>query len=146
MKLYISYFGQMRNFTDNMLPISTVKWDQAWFKGMERIDELVMPDSYVRDLETTDTMCRKNCPLQAPCGFMRKYKEYLDTLDFDKILTKLFLLSLKYPLTDTIVLMVYEKSDVPCAERPVLQEWFAEHGIKLVEWTKPIVQKEKALF
>ena len=31
------------------------------------------------------------------------------------------------------VLMVYEKDDVPCAERPVLQDWFAAHGIELKE-------------
>ena len=146
MKLYISYFGQMRNFTPNMLPVSTAKWDQQWFKGIDRIEELVMPDSYVWEIEQSGEMCRKNCPLSAPCKFMSKYKEYLDTLDFEKILTKLFLMSLAHAGVDTIVLMVYEKSDVQCAERPVLQQWFAEHGVELKEWTKPIIKKETSLF
>lgn len=146
MKFYISYFGQMRNFTDNMLPVSTAKWDAKWFKGIARIDDLVMPDSFVWELEQKDVMCRKNCPLHAPCDFMMKYKEYLNTLDFDKILAKLILLTLHNPFIDTIVLMVYEKADIQCAERPVLQQWFKEHGIELNEWTKPTIKIEQSLF
>lgn len=138
MKYFISYFGQLKNFTSNMMAVSTVAWEQAWFKGqVERMEELVCPAYVAHALEAKGEMCRKNCPLHAPCSFMQMYKEYLDTLDFDKILLKLELLTLKHPAVDTIVLMVYEKYDVPCAERPVLQAWFAEHGIELKEWQKP---------
>lgn len=141
MKYFISYFGQLKNFTSNMMAVSTVAFEQKWFQGMvERMPELVFPASIAHVLEEKGEMCRKNCPLKAPCGFMTMYKEYLDTLDFNKILLKLELLTLKHPAVDTIVLMVYEKYDVPCAERPVLQAWFAEHGIELKEWQKPAVK------
>ena len=141
MNYYISYFGQLRNFKFNMLPISTAKWDAQWFKGkVERIDELVMPDEKVREIEQKNKMCQKNCSQTPPCMFMIKYKEYLDTLDFNKILTKIELLTLKHPFADTVVLMVYEKPEVKCAERPVLQQWFKEHGIELQEWPKPQVK------
>ena len=75
---------------------------------------------------------------------MREYRKYLDTLDFNQFLTKLELLTLNKPSITAIVLMVYEKTDVSCAERPVLQDWFAAHGLELKEWTKP--EKIKSLF
>lgn len=138
MKYYISYFARLKDFTSNMMPVSTAMYEQSWFKGMvEHMPELVPPASIAVELEGRNEMCRKNCPFQLPCGFMKKYKEYLNTLDFNRILLKLETLTLKRPTVDTIVLMVYEKYDVPCAERPVLQEWFAEHGIELKEWCKP---------
>ena len=142
MKYYISYFARMKDFTSNMLPVSTAVFEQSWFRNqVERIPELQPPMAIATELELTNEMCRKNCPFHAPCKFMTRYKEYLDTLDFENILLKLELLTLKHPRVDTIVLMVYEKYDVPCAERPCLQAWFKEHGIELQEWNKP--QKKK---
>lgn len=136
MEFYISYFGQMRNFTSNMLPISTAAWDAQWFKGIERIDELACPGGIAEQLEAQGVMCRKQCPFTTPCEFMKRYKEYLDTLDFTAILQKLLTKALLHKGIDTIVLMVYEKDNVKCAERPVLQEWFKEHNIPLPEWKK----------
>jgi len=142
MKYYISYFGRLKDFTSNMLPVSTVVYEQSWFRGkVEHISELVPPTRIAVELEAKGEMCQKNCPFHAPCAFMGRYKEYLDSLDFDKIITKLELLTLKYPTVDTIVLMVYEKYDVTCAERPVLQAWFKEHGIELKEWNKPQIKQ-----
>ena len=112
---------------------------------MPCIKELILPDGIFEGLIETNEMCRKNCPLATPCKFMKRYREYLDTIDFDKLLVKLELLTLDKPV-DTIVLMVYEKDDVPCAERPVLQDWFAAHGVELKKWVKPIRKKETNLF
>ncbi len=138
MKYYISYFARLKDFTTNMMPVSTAVFEQSWFRDkVEHIPELQPPSSIVVELEAKGEMCRKNCPFHAPCAFMDLYKQYLNSLDFNKVLTKLELLTLKYPAVDTIVLMVYEKYDVPCAERPCLQAWFAEHGIELKEWNKP---------
>ncbi len=146
MKYFISYFARLKDFTSNMMPVSTVVFEKEWFRGkVEHIPELVPPTQIAVELEAKGEMCRKNCPLTVPCAFMARYKEYLDSLDFNKVLLKLELLTLKYPTVDTIVLMVYEKYDVPCAERPCLQAWFAEHGIELKEWNKPAVKKS-ALF
>lgn len=145
MQYYISYFGQMKNFPSNALPVSTVKWEQEWFSGkIPHINELVMPDSVAYQIEQKGQMCRKNCPLKAPCLFMSEFRKYLDTLNFEQLITKLELLTIDKPYIDTIILMVYEKNDVLCAERPVLQAWFKDHGLELKEWTKP--SKEKSLF
>ena len=55
MKYYISYFGQMRNFPSNLLPVSTVMWEQAWFAGtIEKLEELIVPQSVVSSLEAQE--------------------------------------------------------------------------------------------
>lgn len=142
MKYFISYFARLKDFTSNMLPVSTAAFEQGWFRNkVEHIPELTPPTRIMIELEATNQMCRKECPFQAPCAFMGRYREYLDSLDFDKVITKLELLTLKHPAVDTIVLMVYEKYDVTCAERPVLQAWFKEHGIELKEWNKPQIKQ-----
>ena len=149
MKYYISYFGQMRNFPSNLLPVSTVMWEQAWFAGtVEKLEELIVPQSVVSSLEAHHTMCQKNCPLSAslPCGFMAAYLNYLRTLDFNQVLMKLNLMTLRHQHVDSIALMVYEKPSCKCAERPCLQQWFKENGIELVEWEKPTAKKETSLF
>ena len=145
MQYYISYFGQLKNIPASMMPVSTVKWEQEWFRGtMPHAEELIMPDEIVYNLDKNEVMCRKNCPLSIPCAFMKEYRKYLDTIDFDNFITKLELLTIDKPTITAIVLMVYEKTDVPCAERPVLQAWFAAHGLELKEWTKP--ERIKSLF
>lgn len=146
MQYYISYFGQMRNLSSDALPISTVKWEQDWFRGkIPHATMLIMPDAVVMELEKTHEMCRKSCELQVPCRFMQMYKEYLDTLDFDRFMRYLDLLALQ-AAANAVVLMVYEKPSVLCAERPVLQQWFAEHGIELKEWEKPSSKQKVQLF
>lgn len=130
----------MRNFTSNMLPISTAMWNAFWFKGIDCIDDLILPGQIIEQLERNKTMCSKNCPFTAPCEFMKQYKLYLDTLNFDEIINKLNNIAKRHKNIDTIVLMVYEKTTVNCAERPVLQQWFREHGIELEEWQKPSVK------
>ena len=149
MKYYISYFGQMRNFPPNLLPVSTVMWEQPWFAGtVEKLDELIVPQSVISHLEAHHEMCQKNCPLSSslPCGFMTAYLDYLRTLDFNQVLMKLSLMTLRHPRVDSIALMVYEKPSCKCAERPCLQQWFKENGIELKEWEKLTAKKETSLF
>ena len=136
MNYKISYFAQMRNFKSNVLPVSTAAWDQEWFRGIDRIDELLIPLEAIEKLEKQRVMCQKDCKQTIPCAFMKEYKKYLDTLDFNNII-ELLNSKVKSDKIDTIVLLVYEKPTTKCAERPVLQEWFAEHGIELAEWEKP---------
>lgn len=142
MKYYISYFGQMRNLPSNILPISTVMREQHWFAGtVKRVEELVVPQEIVSRLEAKHTMCQKNCVLSLPCNFMIEYLNYLRTLNFNQILSKINTMASKNPRVDSIVLMVYEKSSCKCAERPCLQQWFKENGIELKERIKSPLSK-----
>ena len=150
MKLYISYFYQIRFFTPDMVPISTALYDPKWYRFKApyvdkrgvlngyRMPIFNIPDDRWAQLEEQDLQCRRNCHMELPCAFMKTYKEYLDTLDFDTIMASLqtFEKQLNWDHEATFVLMVHESKQCQCAERPVLQEWFREHGVELKEWEK----------
>ena len=171
MKFYISYFYQIRFFEKHMIPISTCYSDPNWYYNYRqpgtiykdkhgvlnglREDSLMIDEDRVNQVEAADNMCKKDCPFKEhlPCMFMRKYREYLDTLDFDELVNKLTRAAeisaeiLKLDCEPVIVLMVYEPISCKCAERPVLQAYFKAHGIDLLEWQPPHkVEKHIDLF
>ena len=149
MKFYISYFYQIRFFTPNMIPISTAMWDPKWYRreiptpdknGViigYRASIFNFPGEKWSELVKNDQECRKNCPFSPPCAFMKEYRKYLDTIDFDELLKGFQDFCDKTDIEDPIfVLIVHEAPTCKCSERPVLQEWFKDHGIILEEWHK----------
>ena len=153
MKFYISTFYQIRFFTENMLPVSTAMWDPKWYHNFGhqnvcfydkrnilcgcRYEKFNLPASLWTDLVEQQEECQRDCPFreQVPeCPFMKKYKQYLDSLDFEYIINEIEEMSSKVSKIDTIVLLVHESPKCLCAERPVLRQWFQDHGRELEEW------------
>ncbi len=131
-----------------MIPISTAAFDPKWFYNVKqghyykdkngvynglRADILNPPKGIEGD-------CCRDCKLPIPCYFMKKYREYLDTLDFDDIIKRCENIGNKIKSMEhfeeepIIVLMVHEKKSCKCAERPMLQSWFKDHDLELLEW------------
>ena len=150
MVVFISYFYQIRFFTPNMIPISTATWDPKWYsEGAPYVDKrgvtigyrmpvFNIPSYRWEKLERKGLQCQKNCTQEIPCEFMKEYKEYLDSLDFDEIMASLEVFGKQLEIQDPVfVLMVHEPKTCRCAERPVLQQWFREHGVELKEWERP---------
>lgn len=159
MKIYISYFYQLRFFPQNLIPISTATFDPKWFHDFNgskyvfadkrgvinglRAPAFNLPYEIQEELENKKVACQKNC-LQTPpnCAFMNAYRDYLNTLDFDNIMERIVKLANKaketFGIKDDIdvVLMVHEATYVPCSERPILKEWFENHGVEITEWKK----------
>lgn len=162
MKIYISYFYQIRNFTPNMLPLSTAIYPPKWYTQMGRnnywmdkngvingldITEFIFP-KYLFDTEIEDAdKCSNECgfyPVSEDfykwCPFMRIYYNHLHGQDLNDILTKYYnnidrVFKKMYKRNiDTIVLIVHEPPERYCGERPVLKKYFAENGIELEEW------------
>lgn len=149
MKIYISYFAQMRHFPKNAIPFSTAAFNPTWYTGLS-IPELVMPQDLLKPVYDDNQMCRKNCPyVPESCRFMQLYYKYLQTVDFDYIMNLLLTRSkavqngAEEPF---IILLVFEPATCKCAERPVLQRWFKDHGVELAEWQPPAKNKFTALF
>ena len=159
MKFYTSYFYQVRFFTPNMIPISTAKWDPKWFHDFQdnkyvfldkrgvcnglRADPFVLGEEYWKNLEESHNECTKDCPHDSNnCEFMKSYYNYLNTLDFDNIKARCENLALRiqnkmgFKEEPIIVLLVHEKADCPCAERPVIWRWFRDHNVEITEWSK----------
>ena len=144
MKVYISYFYQLRFFPADMLPLSTAVWDPKWYSqnGAQFVDKRGVLNGckfgYFMPNSTCNGLCRgpKECrALPNSCEFLKKYRAQLDALDFDKALEDLEDRANRYGKKD-VCLMVYEVPDNPCSERVVLKQWFADHGYELEEWRK----------
>ena len=153
MKISTSYFYQIRHFNKNMIPVSTAIWDPKWFHTGNNIGEyrdkngiwngIRMPILSPINIQT-DTCV--NCKDKNPndCKFLKDYKDYLNSLNFENIYQSLEKLSEAVVnlenLTDEphIVLIVHEKPDNPCSERSALHEYFNLHGIDCKELSYPI--------
>lgn len=155
MRIYISYFYQIRFFKRYMIPLSTAVWDPKWYHAFRgngnifkdkngvynglRIEQF-MPGKGCNNLCHGSENCESHDPTS--CDFLKKYREQLDQLDFSTILNGLieYSNSIKqiegFPEDPVIVLIVHEAPHNPCSERRVIQEWFRDNGYILPEWTK----------
>ena len=152
-KIYTSYFYQIRNFKQNMIPISTAVSDPIWFRPPDRQEYFLDKRGIICGLRYEPLIVQKYntkrcwgneilCPysLQTKdyiCETMQEYRQLLDTIDFDKMI-KAFEYCLNKFNKDTIVLMVYETPNNLCSERRYLQEYFNKHGIECKELKYPI--------
>lgn len=147
MKIYTSYFYQVRFFTPNMVPISTAKFDPKWFKRC--IDKNgVMNGLKARVFAPgpeCEGLCRgpQNC-LNLPdnCPFLKTYWNQLSKLNFKDILERTQNLcnrvcaALECSEEPIAVFLFHEAPNNPCSERIIFQKWFAENGLVVPEWKK----------
>ena len=166
MKIYTSYFYQIRFFSKNMVPFSTAKWDPKWFhdfKGSNnlyldkngivngiRATPLLFPEDKWEILVQEGKECTgPGCSQELPCSFMKLYAEYLDTIDCKKFIERCEEIAYNaqkrsgFEEEPIIVFIVHEKSTCPCAERPVIQEWLKKNGYEVSEWERKENYEEK---
>lgn len=174
MKIWISYFNNIRNFNEHLIPVSTAMYDPKWYhddsydksktfvdkRGVVnglRCNRLTLPIYKWDALVETGHQCSRMCQFNPnECKFMKLYSQYLKTVDFEKVMSQLktyrrevaeFFYKIEHPnfpflLKDEelddyeIVLIVHEKPDCKCAERPVLIEWFKQYDVDVQEWVK----------
>ena len=125
MKLYILYFAKLRKLPSNILPLSTAVYKPKWYDGLS-IREL--SPYKIKEVECI------NCDHahHETCSFLKQYREYLETLDFDEVYHKLNTVS---ELTNMdVCLLVYEVTSNPCSERGPLVDWFKKHGVEITEF------------
>lgn len=132
MQIKTSYFYQIRNFTPNIIPISTAISDPFWYKPPEGQEYFIDKRGIVNGLRYEPLIVQLHgqggCPCEerdpARCQCMKEYKDLLYALvDKEKTL-KAFEYCLNKFNADTIALMVYETPTNLCSERAALQEFF----------------------
>lgn len=145
MKINTSYFYQIRNFTPNMIPISTAMSDPKWFRAPEGKEYYIDKRGIVCGLRYEPLIVQREgkhgCPgpeqcwcaesylknaygNEIACPTLQEYKQLLYSLvDKEKTL-KAFEYCLNKFNADTIVLIVYETPKNLCSERWALQEFF----------------------
>lgn len=158
MKVMISNFSQIRNFTENMLPLSTAMWGPKWYHDFKEyghtfIDKRNIFCGLVFDPlvpgKSCDGLCDGGCEPKNPhhCDYLKAYRAQLDSLDFNQVMNRLEVIANEYITKRDIkdepiaVLMVYEASDNPCSERWPLVEWFYANGVKLQEFNHKTTRK-----
>ncbi len=138
MKLATSYFYQIRNFTPNLIPVSTCLSDPQWYRppaGKEyffdkrgivnglRYEPLII-QNMVSPCVGAEEICAMRLWENYECPFLSEYRQALYSfVDKEKTL-KAFEYCLNKFNADTIVLIVYEAPNNPCSERKALQEFF----------------------
>ena len=149
MKIYTSYFYQVRFFTPNMVPISTAKWPPKWYGEKPYIDKRGVMNGLKADVfapgKECEGLCRgpKGC-LYLPnnCPFLNAYWNQLSKLNFQDIMLRTQALCNKVCCTlgcaeePIAVFLVHEAPTNPCSERIIIQKWFAANDLIVPEWTK----------
>lgn len=137
--IYTSYFAQMRNFPENVIPISICAKPPVWYKGLQ----------YKKLAPSYDILMNyKAVPDEE--NYIRRYKkEILEQININDVLMDLYWLipeDIRKQLSEVggvwyehpdihIALLCFEKPSDFC-HRHLVADWFRESGIEISEWTK----------
>lgn len=153
MKIRTSYFYQIRNFKENMIPVSTAIWDPKWFhqnRGHKYIfeDKRGIINGIRLEALITEAQGCGLCPCNdknpTTCAFLKSYEQQLEKIDFNKMITDMEKLAIEYQKDKgfldepIIVLIVYETPQNKCSERIAIQNYFNKHGVECKELDYPI--------
>lgn len=158
MRVYTSYFYQIRFFKPYMIPLSTAISDPKWYhnfkgKDVSFIDRRgvinglrIFPLVPAFDGCTTECRGRESCQIKDPeqCKFLSGYRDQLDGICFSDFMTKLesycgeVAKLINISEEPVAVFIVYETPSNECSERVELHKWFERNGILLEELPYPI--------
>ena len=144
LKLYTSYWAQVRNFPKNLIGLNTTIWPPKWRPlGKDNRGVLVIDCPPLKPGQECEGLCNGKCNPKRPheCQFLDTYNNQLHKIDFDTFIKKL------QKLHDIIcdqenfedidfAFIFYEKYDNPCSERWPFQVWMRYNGIEVEEWQK----------
>ena len=156
MKIYTSYFYQIRFFSIWEVPFSTAVWDPKWYHNYKDqsynfMDKHgVLNGLRIKDFRPgieCENLCRgsESCLTKDPstCEFLQTYERQLQALDaasienyFNMVLDKLSK-KLHLPMHFVPVLIVHEAPTNPCSERVIIQKVLREKGFECEEWHQP---------
>lgn len=154
-KIYTSYFYQIRFFPQYLVPLSTAVYDPRWFFNFQKQGTVWKDKNGVYNGLRAEVfapgplcegLCRgpETCVTGSPqtCLFLKAYKFQLDQLDFQDVLNRCermgkYIQSLeKFSHDPEIALILHEAPQNPCSERGAIQNWFVEHNYPITEWSK----------
>ena len=144
MKLYTSYFAQLRNFPPNLVGLSTAIWNPKWLQvGRDKNGAIWLDIPPLKPGKECDGLCNGKCTPKHPndCDFLKVYRKQLDKIDFKMFIKHLEVLAKTIELGENLnevnfAFLVYEKYDNPCSERAIIQQWFKDNGMEIEEWRK----------
>ena len=143
MKIYTSYFAQLRNFPSNLVGLSTAVWNPKWLNpGRDKSGAIWLDCPPFKPGKECSGLCNGKCAPKHPndCNFLQVYRKQLDRLDCNMIISKLEVLANKIMEAEDLpnidfAFLVYETPQNACSERRVIQEWFHANGVEIEEWS-----------
>ena len=142
MKIYTSYFAQLRKFPRNLVGLSTAVWNPKWRPmGKDKRGVICVDCPPFKPGHECEGLCRGECNPKHPedCAFLKAYKSQLDKLNITTIQHSLGHLAAQISVDENLndidfAFLVYETPQNSCSERGTIQQWFKEHGIEVKEW------------
>ena len=155
MKIYTSYFYQIRFFKPNQIPMSTADWDPKWFHNFQGQNniwkdkngvwngirlEILNPSHCCSILPPECVRCTKETRHPESCSFLKDYKNGLNKINFSELMEYLTKTADYFQhlegFTDEpeIMLIVHESPDNLCSERVPIQDLFRDNGIEIKEF------------
>lgn len=146
MKIYTSYFAQIRNFPKNLVALSTVIFEPKWYKigDIDKNGVISLRCPPLIPNSSCAGLCEGKCNPKQPenCAFLKAYKNQLNAIDFNNFVDHLLDLHARL-LADfpdrkdfDFAFIFFEKFDNLCSERWPVQNWLRAHGIEVEEWHK----------
>ena len=137
MKLYTSYWAQVRNFPKNLIGLNTTVWPPKWRPlGKDNNGVWVIDCPPVKPGAACEGLCNGKCANKTSpnCAFLQTYRKQLAALDINTFLSKLAHLKERIEkgenLTDVdFAFIVFEAPRNKCSERWALQDW-----LQIDEW------------
>ena len=146
MKIYTSYFAQLRKFPPNLVGLSTAVWNPRWRPmGKDARGVICVDCPPFKPGHSCSGLCNGKCDPKHPndCEFLKAYKAQLDKLNVHSIQESLGKLATQIARDEGLqdidfAFLVYETPWNPCSERIAIQQYFKEHGIKCEEWNPDV--------
>lgn len=148
MKIYTSYFYQVRNMNNKIIPLSTAMWDPKWFHNFkEQSYRFIDKNRVINGLRISPFVPNNklkglcygydNCIYKNPnlCSFLKRYEEQLFSLNFQNIYKRFERLAEKYKENFNIqeevsfALLVHEAPNNKCSEREAIQKWLKKYDL-----------------
>ena len=144
MKLYTSYWAQVRNFPRNLIGLNTTVWPPKWRPfGKDKNNVFVIDCSPLKPGSECAGLCNGKCTPKHPekCKFLETYSNQLNNIDFNYFKFQLQKLHDDICVGEELkevdfAFIVYEAPNNPCSERWPIQNWLRANGIEVEEWTK----------
>ena len=141
MKLYTSYWAQVRNFPQNLVGLNTTVWPPKWRKlGKDNNGVWVIDCPPLKPGAACEGLCNGKCANKtAPnCKFLQVYREQLAAIDKSAFMSKLEQLKAQIEEGENLnnidfAFIVFETPKNKCSERWAIQDWL---GNEVSEWTK----------
>lgn len=144
MKLYTSYWAQVRNFPPNLVGLNTTVWPPKWRPlGKDKNNVLVIDCPPLKPGSECEGLCRGACGPKHPkdCQFLKVYRRQLDYINIEDFITQLERLKQQIEKGENLqniefAFIVFESPKNPCSERWAIQDWLKYNDIEVEEWYK----------